>query len=153
MNCRCSEYRAPISTAVAVRERCGVSGTLSANLSLIAGPSESWLDVYRCNVCGQLWACEYPFSESHGGGPPCFYTISAPDPRVWLESAPQLASELIRRQAEEDFCSSLGPEVGPDRCSAAGCTRLRISLSSMCRAHHVEALQRVRSSQADRPGR
>lgn len=148
MACRCSDYRTTISTAAAVRERCGVAGTLSANLSLVAGPSESWLAAYRCSICGQLWACEYPFSEAHGGGPPCFYAISTADPAAWLESAPHIASELIQRQAQEDFWSSLGPEVGPDQCIASDCTRLRIPLSSMCRAHHVEALERIRRSQA-----
>jgi hypothetical protein len=102
--------------------------------------------VLRCRACGQLWAKEYPFSEAHGSGPPCLYQVSISDPYAWLSSGPSLAVELICEQESQDCFSSLGPEVGPERCASLGCKAFRIKLSVMCRSHHVEMLERARGT-------
>jgi hypothetical protein len=54
------------------------------------------MSVLRCKVCGQTWACEYPFSEHHGGGAPCFYQITADEPEAWLAQAVPIMDSLWR---------------------------------------------------------
>jgi hypothetical protein len=41
-----------------------------------------------------------------------------------------------------DWWNSLGPEIGPERCTDPSCTRLRIASSVKCRRHHYEMLKR-----------
>jgi hypothetical protein len=113
---------------------------LSPTLDLEA--EGSWAAVYRCRVCGRRWAKEFPFSEMQGGGPPCVYAVSTDDPKAWLAGGADLPARL--RQSEDDraFYDSLGEERADARCSAEGCSRGAISLSTFCRRHHFEMIMR-----------
>ena len=39
--------------------------------------------------------------------------------------------------------SSLGPEIGPERCGTDGCSQLTIMHRIYCRQHHIASLQRI----------
>jgi hypothetical protein len=102
----------------------------------------NWVAVFRCRVCGQRWAEEYPFGELHGGGPRCFYAIAAEDPRAWLTSGPGLPGRLREDAEDRAFFDALGEERSEARCAAPDCPRGAISHSVFCRVHHFEMVRR-----------
>jgi hypothetical protein len=90
----------------------------------------------QCEVCGRFWFVEYPFSERHGGGPPCAYHTD----RRELASQ-HLTADIRQRSEDAVFFCNLGPEVGPERCRAGGCDRLRVHNSVFCARHHFESVK------------
>jgi Immunity protein 27 len=139
--CACNKYLSPLTTLDEVRERCTASGEILSSLEEIALDVKKWMAVYRCHVCGTLWAQEYPFSEMHGGGTPCLYAIETDAPDAWLKTADDLTSAIRRRHEDKKFYESLGSEIGPELCRHEGCGRRRIAFSVMCRCHHFEMVR------------
>ena len=139
--CVCEKYLLPLKTFDDVQRRCADSAEILPLLQLMADDARKWLSVYRCRVCGTLWAEEYPFSEMHGGGPACLYVIEAKNPEVWLATADYRTSKICQNYADEKFYESLGPELGPELCKREGCGRKRIALSVLCRCHHFEVVR------------
>jgi hypothetical protein len=136
--CVCEKYLSPLQTFDDVQRRCAASGEILPFLERIARNARKWLSVYRCRVCGILWAEEYPFGEMHGGGSPCLYAIETENPEAWLEAADDVTSKIRQNYEDEKFYESLGPELGPELCKHEGCGRKRVALSVMCRCHHFE---------------
>jgi hypothetical protein len=140
--CACAQWLAPLREWNDVKARIGssVAQDLSPNLDLEA--EGSWVMVFRCRVCGQRWAKEFPFSEMHGGGPPCLYALNTDDPTAWLGEGPGLPSRLRRDHEDQAFFERLGDERPEPRCAAQGCSRGAIAQSIFCRRHHFEMVMR-----------
>jgi hypothetical protein len=102
----------------------------------------NWVNVFRCRVCGQHWAQEFPLSEMHGGGPSCIYAVAVDDAWAWLAEGPGLPARLRRDAEDRAFFDGLGDERSEPRCASPGCSHGAISLSSFCRVHHFEATKR-----------
>ena len=124
-----------------VRARCDAAARIARTLDVLAQDNEKWMAVYACRVCRRHWAQEYPFSEYHGGGAPCFYVIDATNAYAWLADAAPLAGQFQRAEEDAAFLQNLGEEVGPEGCRATGCTRKRIAQSVFCRRHHFESMR------------
>ena len=140
--CCCEQFERSLQSFSEVRERCNSASELSMTLEKLATAPEKWMEVYRCRECKCFWAKEFPFSESHGGGMPCFYKVSPDDPIAWLATAQPLTNVLRQRAVDLEFLSSLGPEVGPALCRKTGCSRKCIRLSVFCLSHHFEMITR-----------
>ena len=140
MSCVCSAYAAPLLTFADLQERCRVSAGLMPHLELVAQDDSSWRSVYRCRECGSLWAREYPSSETHGGGPPCFYAISTDNARQWLMESEAVTTKIRREEEDRRLYECLGPESGPELCQRQGCKHKRVAHSIMCREHHFEMI-------------
>jgi hypothetical protein len=142
MKCPCSQYSVPLITFDDIVKRSESSSAIRQLLTEIASDKTHWISVLKCKECGSYWAEEYPFSEYHGGGAPCYYQIETTAPEIWLKTNSGITHQ-IRQQHEDDiFIGSLGEEVGPEKCKTKGCNNLRIYLSSMCRKHHFEMVQK-----------
>jgi hypothetical protein len=138
MPCTCSAYCGPLVSFADVQERCRVSRDLMPHLGLVAQDESGWRSVQRCRECGSLWAQEYPFGESHAGGPPCLYSISTESPTQWLAQSEDITTRIRREKEDRDFFGSLGPESGPELCKWPACKHKRIAYSVMCGGHHFE---------------
>ena len=99
------------------------------------------MSVFRCRICNQHWGKEFPFSEMHGGGPPCFYAITTDAPSLWVKEAPGLPERLRRRAEDAEFFSQLGPERTDQPCKRPGCPRGAVAQSVLCRLHHFEMVK------------
>ena len=146
--CNCNLLKEPLRNLEDVHARCKASNnniysTLDKIRSFTDGmlAINNWLFIYRCRVCGTLFAEEFPFGEMQGGGPKCLYQIETSDLDNWLKSYVPLTPKL--RKAAEDlaFFEILGEEVGPEICRHDGCTHLRIRNSVMCKQHHFEMIK------------
>jgi hypothetical protein len=102
----------------------------------------SRVTVFRCRVCGQHWAQEFPLGEMHGGGPSCLHAVALDDPRAWLANGPRLLARLRQDAEDRAFFDGLGPERSVPCCAAPGCSHGAISLSTFCRVHHFEMVKR-----------
>lgn len=140
MPCCCHDYSAPLRSFADLVARCGAANEIAPFLETLQSDSSGWMSVSRCTVCGQLWAREYPYAESHGGGPPCYYQIDAKEPDMWLSTAAPITNALRREGEDAAFLANLGEEEGPEACRHAGCTRLHVSQSVFCRMHHFESV-------------
>jgi len=136
MPCHCPDFSSPLSSFVDVESRCLGAALIASTLAPVATNSDTWMSVLRCKVCGKLWAREYPFSEHHGGGAPCYYQLASDDPTVWLASASPVTSALRQEHEDVAFLQRPGPEQGPESCRDNGYRRLRIGHSVFCREHH-----------------
>lgn len=142
MSCDCKKYSSPLTTFGDVIARCEHSLEIEATLEVASTDADGWASVMRCRECGALWACEYPFSEIHGGGPACLYRISTVDPDRWLAQDSGLTMRLRSEDEDRRFFSELGREVGPELCHHVNCPKLRIEHSVMCRLHHFEMVKK-----------
>jgi hypothetical protein len=124
-----------------VQNRYSLGEVLESLTEVVSCDSTNWTEVRRCVVCGQLWGIELPFSESHGGGPRCYYHLPVSDPEVWVASGPYVATRIRERDEDRAFLEVLGSEVGPDECREFGCTRKKIHLSVLCREHHFAMIK------------
>jgi len=140
-SCVCNKYSAPLGSFADVERRCSVSGDIDQFLDEIATNLEKWMTVYRCRECGLIWTVEYPFSESHAGGTPCFYIIQTDSPAKWLETSSGITHQLRENWEDSEFIKGLGQEVGPKLCRKEDCSRKRIQLSVMCIEHHFEMIK------------
>jgi hypothetical protein len=142
-NCNCNSLEEPLRNLEGVLARCKASNDEARKtLEQVHCVPEKWLTIFRCRVCGYLFAEEYPFSEMHGSGPACLYKIEASDLENWLQSFQPVTLKL--RQDAEDiaFIEVLGSEIGPEVCRHEGCTRLQVRNSVMCKQHHFEMIKR-----------
>jgi hypothetical protein len=140
--CNCNSLKEPLRNLEDIYARCKASNEeVYRTLDEIKTSVENWLTIYRCRVCGTLFAEVFPFSEMHGGGPKCLYQIETSDLDNWIQSYVPLTPKL--RQAADDsaFFKVLGDEIGPEVCRHDNCTRLRIRNSVMCKEHHFEMLK------------
>src|ERR1051325_7034796 len=126
MSGACSTYSAPLVSFADVQERCRASSELTPFLELVAHDDSGWRSVHRSRECASLWAGEYPFSEGHGGGPPCYYAIYTDDPLRWLMESEDLSARIRAQQEDRDFYESLGPESGHKLCKWEGYRRKHI---------------------------
>ena len=141
-NCKCNSLKDPLRNLEDIHARCKASNDEAyRTLENVRRVNDQWLTIFRCRVCGSLFAEEYPFSEMHGGGPTCLYQIETTDLDSWLKLFQPVTPKL--RQIAEDaaFFKVLGEEIGPEICRHEGCTRLRIRNSVMCKQHHFEMLK------------
>jgi hypothetical protein len=64
---------------------------------------------------------------------------------AWAKSIPDWlltpSDFAIQGRVDRTFWAALGDEVGPEICRHAGCERLRIRNSMLCRAHHFEQIK------------
>src|SRR5215471_21562248 len=135
--CQCHHYCSPINTYQDVVDRCNATTTeLRRTLEKIHTLQDGWATLFRCRECGSLWCEEYPFSEYHGGGPPCVYRVETQDAVQWTQNYQPLTSPLRQQHEDLVFLRTLGDEIGPELCRSTGCGRLRIRFSAMCRQHH-----------------
>jgi hypothetical protein len=140
VHCYCLEFSGPVDSFEKMQDRCAASASIEPFLERIATNQQTWSSVLLCRVCGQTWVCEYPFSESHGGGAPCYYQAALENPKAWLATAVPLMGALRRDAEDAVFCANLGRELGPEPCRQPDCDKLRISHSVFCRAHHFESV-------------
>ena len=124
-----------------VRRRCERGAELGRRLQVLAENHDTWMAVLACPACDAHWVREYPFSERHGGGPPCFYQAEVTDSHAYLALAAGITANLRRIEDDSRFLSLLGSEAGPEPCRTPGCGRLRISASVHCRGHHFLAIK------------
>src|SRR5262245_54776935 len=117
--CLCEQHLAPLRTLDDVHARCLVTEKILKSCAIVE--RGNWILLEQCGVCGRFWVVEYPFGERHGGGPPCAYHTD----RRELPSE-YLTGDIRQRAEDAAFFQSLGPEVGPERCRAEGCDRLRV---------------------------
>ena len=81
-------FRSVPTTWPEVKERLTHDGEIYPHLEHVATDAEQWLAVYRSkSESSDLWAAEYPYSEAHGGGPRCFYSVEGDDAEAWLAEA------------------------------------------------------------------
>ncbi len=139
MTCNCSKYSKPIATMQDVLDRCAAYLILQDTLDAVE--NGNWRSVMQCSVCGALWALEYPFGESHGGGQGCLYQIETDDPSQWLEESQYLSADVRRKHEDTEWYKKLGPEEGPGQCNEPGCSRKRIMRSSKCKQHHFQMIK------------
>jgi cell wall assembly regulator SMI1 len=73
--------------------------------------------------------------------------LARPDGQYWLERGHRPYREIVYknppsfyRKIDGDRYRALGDEIGPERCTTPGCSRLHISLSVKCRRHHYEMM-------------
>ena len=138
--CPCEKFRSPVTTFAEVQERCRASAEIRGSLDSVA--TGDWFAVLRCRECGSFWAEEWPFSESHGGGPPCYYRIAATDAHEWLHTHEPFTHTLRQQSEDLAFYQSLAPEVGPESCAHPTCSHRRIQHSVFCQRHHFEMIKR-----------
>ena len=140
-NCLCSLYSSPLQSLASVQERMTHADEIEKTLKKIA--VGNWRVLYRCESCGTLWAEEFPYSEQHGGGCPCFYQMECQDPEAWLKTAPYLTMELRTFEEDRAFLSFLlKDEVGPEKCRTSDCLSKKVKLSIFCALHHFENLKK-----------
>ena len=139
--CVCYQFATPIASFADIEARCGASCELAPFLVELAVDPRSWMSVHKCRECGSLWAREYPFSEQHGGGPPCYYAIRTDDPNTWLSENAGITYGIRERNEDLAFIESLGDEIGPDTCRRPDCEHKRIKLSVFCRSHHFQMIK------------
>jgi hypothetical protein len=139
--CACARWLAPLENWSDVKTRIASSALGDLLPTLDVDVEGAWVAAYRCRVCGQSWAKEFPFGEMHGGGPPCLYAIETEDPRGWVAEGPGIPSRF--RQGEEDraFFDGLGEERPHPRCAAPNCPRGAILHGVFCRVHHFEMIK------------
>ena len=142
MNCVCKKYSLSISTISDIRKRSEAEREISK--TLVSLETGNWREILRCAICGQLWCREYPYSECHGGGPPCSYHINTNDPRLWLSSEEYLTERIRKKEEDAIFFDSLGPEIGPEICKRINCDSKRIKHSVFCRKHHFEEMKKMK---------
>jgi hypothetical protein len=61
--CLCSRYLAPLETRADVKERCGHTEAIRSTLEPLVGTTDSWMRLYRCTRCGQLWQSNWLTGE------------------------------------------------------------------------------------------
>lgn len=141
-SCACEKYGTPLKTYDDLQRRCAGANEILPYLESLATDLATWMSVYRCRICGTLWAEEYPWGERQGGGPSCLYRIQTADPETWLKKAELLTMQIRVGYEDEKFYESLGPETEREMCRHEGCERHAISLSAMCRRHHFEMVRK-----------
>ncbi len=139
--CQCSRFSKSLRTLEDVHRRCEEGTLIAESLVELHSDEAKWMAVHRCRKCGQLWASEYPFAGTHGGGPRCFYQVEAIDPLRWLAHAPSLTSRIVRTAEDCVIWEQSGPEIGPESCRTKGCSRKRVQYSVMCQRHHFLTLK------------
>ena len=146
--CNCHLYQSKPATLEDVRTRCEVSEDILPSLAYVASGEHGDLHVYRCIVCGRLWAEESPFGieyilgEKGAGRGQCLYMIEAVDARLWLNSNQPFTYALKQEREDQEFYEQLGDGVEEDVCQQEGCGDKRIRYSVMCRKHHFEMVRR-----------
>jgi hypothetical protein len=133
--CDCQTFQDPIRSYDDVERRCANATAIQRWLDAVAS-DERWMQLLRCRACGQSWVAEYPFSEMHGGGPPCLYVVTPVLAEGWPTSITPIAARLRSRHDDQTFIEALGPEVGPNACLDHRCDRLAVRLSAYCSYHH-----------------
>jgi hypothetical protein len=131
--CVCEAFSELPQSYEAMRGRCAQASRINATLDSIEVDSENWIEVLQCRQCRRYWVAERPFSESHGGGPACYYSVPALPEIGELEP---LMSRLRSHHDDAEFLALLGSEVGPNRCAKSECTRLAVKQSVLCAGHH-----------------
>ena len=141
MPCVCEKYEAPLRSYEDVLSRCNAADEIGMFLASVQLDPAQWLGLYKCRHCGTLWAEERPFSEQHGGGPPCYYAMSSQDAEAWLETGERVAALLRARNDDKELLDVIGPEQGPEQCRAKKCTRLTANRSVYCPVHHFQMVK------------
>jgi hypothetical protein len=136
MNDLLINFRTPLKTFQDVEKRCRNTEKIKKHLSFVS--NGNWRALYRAEFDGSYWIEEYPFSEMHGGGPPCLYSAETDEPELLLDNHPYLTSDIRAMHDAEAFWDILGDENGPEICKQKECARKRISKSVFCKVHHYE---------------
>ncbi len=132
--CVCQQHLSPLRTLDDVHARCTVTENILKSCTIIE--RGNWTLLEQCEACGRFWVVEYPFGERHGDGPPCAYHTDR------RELPSQYLTADIRQRAEDAaFFNNLGAEVGPEKCRAYACVRLRVRNSVFCALHHFESVK------------
>jgi hypothetical protein len=98
MICHCKDYSVSLKTFIEINDRCHSSSRISEHLEEMASDYVKWMSVYKCRICKQFWAMEYPFGAKKGHGRPCFYHIDCGiDPVKWLTSNKCILSDNRKR--------------------------------------------------------
>ena len=141
-SCECHVFSSPIRIYADVLAHCEpYTACVRRTLEQVRVLPSEWATLFRCRECGSFWCEEYPFSEHHGGGPPCLYRVETTDAEQWAQSYRPLTPQFRQQHEDAEFFRSLGEEVGPELCQHAGCDRLRIRHSVLCRRHHFEMIR------------
>ena len=141
-NCVCEVFKSPFRSFEDLVARCELSQSSAAKeLVELRVIPQSWLTIRQCKTCGSLFAEEFPFSESHGGGPACIYAIETTSVDEWIRLYEPLTPQIRRTHEDKSFLKSLGDEVGPEKCHRDSCSRLRIRNGVLCRSHHFEMIK------------
>ena len=140
-SCKCSLYHAHPKTYEDLENRVAVQSQIVETLTQLAFDAHTWMEVYRCTVCGTLWASEV-VAGSRYDSERCFYTILVDNPEMWLRTAQPFTDMIVLEHEDKQFYQSLGAEFGPEMCRHENCSRKRIDLSVMCRLHHFEMVEK-----------
>jgi len=97
--CNCDNYSHPLKTLNDIQNRMSNTSPITSTLKKVTEPNEYWISVCECSDCGKYWAKEYPYSEAHGGGSPCYYIIDIVDPHDWIKKAKGITHNI--RKSEE----------------------------------------------------
>jgi hypothetical protein len=84
MLCCCEENLSQPKTFEEIHVRCTNSIRIAKDFEEVASDYVKWMSVYKCRICMQFWAMEYPFGAKHGHGRKCYYQIKCSDPSKWL---------------------------------------------------------------------
>lgn len=142
--CKCGKFADKLESFDDVKRRCAElpKNEIIPFLNKVLEDKDRWITIYQCKVCGKHWVQEYPFSEEHGGGSPCFYIIDIEEPIKYLKESKGLTYRLRQEHEDTMFFNSLGPEIGPKICTYEGCSRKQLVLSQMCKIHHFEMVKK-----------
>jgi hypothetical protein len=137
VTCACERWVSPLRDWSDAERRMASLATKDLMPTLECEAQGNWVNVFRCRVCGQRWAQEFP---ERGG--PCLYAIALDDPRAWLSQGPGLLARLEQDAEDRAFFDVLGEERSEPRCARPGCSHGAILLSIFCRVHHFEMVKR-----------
>lgn len=141
MKCFCHRYLDALTTFEEVQTRCSESPKFTDSFESVARSTDGWREIQRCKVCDRLWAKEFPFAESHGGGLSCFYVITTDNLQKWLMESENLTAKLRFIYEDQKLFDSLVSDVGSEICDEHDCKNQSIAMGTKCRHHHFSMIK------------
>jgi hypothetical protein len=151
MACTCSQFPALELSRATITKRIKATKRLLANLHLLAVSPQNALKLLVCPYCGCYWQTghEWNFENKE-------YAFQVPAIAVadWQEQPyTQPAAWLIYGAMMADYTAKNTFEVSEKPCRVEGCAQRATKLSGVCKAHHIEQLQRFGILPRRPPGR
>ena len=138
--CSCAKFTPIELKREAIDQRIKESPSIKKRLKPLAKIDSQRLSLYQCPQCGQLWQSGH---EWNFGDKDYLFHVPGIEASDWVqEPYAQPAAMMIYSAMMETFMSQNSFTPTSRQCKSNGCNEHAIDKSVLCKAHHIESLQK-----------